>query len=225
MVSFLVGRWWRGTDAAVEHATGSDPSEQRDLEVHDAAAAAGSLALVEHALPQRAPERLGAGHRRVGVQIDGAVAAVRRREVQQLVDQPPGQTAPCGARDGRTPGAAGRSRPRGSARRDGAGWADGRVRGSRGRRWRRPCRPARRPRPAGCAGRTRHRRRSRSMMSRVPARHVPGTEVAVDGVEHDGPRAVEVVGGRRPDAVVQHLHIICIKRVPPRGGIRMTPVT
>lgn len=49
----------------------------------------------------------------------------------------------------------------------------------------------------------------------VPAGHVAGPEVAVDGVEHHGTRTVDIVRACRPDAVVKHLHIICIKTPRP----------
>ncbi|GGL79536.1 hypothetical protein GCM10010129_24000 [Streptomyces fumigatiscleroticus] len=47
----------------------------------------------------------------------------------------------------------------------------------------------------------------------VPPGYVAGAEVAVDGVEHDGPGTVDIALTCCPDVVVTHthLHIICIK--------------
>jgi hypothetical protein len=54
----------------------------------------------------------------------------------------------------------------------------------------------------------------------VPARHVAGAEGAVDGVEHHGSRTVEICRARSPDAVVTHLHSLCIKPPESIGRVR-----
>ncbi|GGS18517.1 hypothetical protein GCM10010269_66980 [Streptomyces humidus] len=42
----------------------------------------------------------------------------------------------------------------------------------------------------------------------VPAGHVTAAEIPVDGVEHDGSGAVDVLEARGPYAIFTHLHII-----------------
>ncbi|TQJ91127.1 hypothetical protein FBY22_1929 [Streptomyces sp. SLBN-31] len=144
------------------------------------------------------------------MQVDGAVAAVGGREGEEFADQSAGEPAAAvlgadvdaaqlgGLAGGVTLGEPARvRRVGGAAGVQGGGGGDLAARGERHEQGV--------PLGGEVGG-------GRIDDVAVPSGHVAGAEVAVHGVEHHGSRTVEVVRARGPDAIIMHLHIICIKQ-------------